>query len=166
MPRTSKRRILCPRCHKIGFISERWVDSTYFPKYASLSVIMFEESLQALSEKPHDAGNSSRHNYWKSMVRGNAYRDTSEGKPPEERQIPYRGSWFRVTYARYSQYYVAHYDSNKYKKQLIDYKLGKRKSRPNGRRECKLRNCDLYPLGLYSRRIGWPTYPMANLELT
>ena len=140
MSRKSKRRCLCPRCHKFGFVSGRRVESTYFPKYSSINVIMLEVSRKAMIENPHDASNRSRFNHWKSVVKGNVYRDTSEGHlltrlSEDERQIPDRKSWFRVTYARYWQYYVTHYDPDKYKEQMIDYKEGRRRSRPNGRRE-------------------------------
>lgn len=43
---------------------------------------------------------------------------------------------YRVRY-RKKYYYVAHYDSIKYQKDMILYKNGKRKSRPNGRTWCK-----------------------------
>jgi hypothetical protein len=156
MSRVSKRRCLCPRCHKFSFLSRRWVESIYFPKYWSVAVISLEESCKALRENQHDEGNRSRFKRWKSVVKGNVYRDTSEGHlmtsfSEDERHIPDRESWYRVTYGRYWQYYVAHYDPNKYKKQMIDYKDGRRRSRPNGRRECKIRNCDWRRLGLYNQ---------------
>jgi hypothetical protein len=115
--------------------------------------MMLEKYRKAIREDPYDEGNRSRFKDWKSMVKGNVYRDTSEATlPPENEKLnPDRESWYRVTYARYWQYYVAHYDPARYKKQMIGYKEGRRRSRPNGRRECKLRNADGTRLRLYDR---------------
>ena len=49
---------------------------------------------------------------------------------------PYR---FKKTYGPWTYPYVRHYDPQKYKKSMIDYKNGKLKSRPNGLRWCKIR---------------------------
>jgi hypothetical protein len=148
--RINTSHIFCPRCH--NFDSRRWVESTYFPKYASINVIMLEVSRNATKENPHDAGNRSRFNHWKSLVKGNVYRDTSEGhiltrSLVDERQNSDKESWLRVTYGRYWQYYVGHYDRDKYKEEMIAYREGRRRSRPNDRRECKLRNSDWSFLG-------------------
>ena len=79
---------------------------------------------------------------WSSKVRGNRFR----GEPKKhlvgsEHQIQNatEKSWYRVSYGKYYQYYIGHYDPDKYRDQMNDYKAGKRKSRPNGRIECKLR---------------------------
>ena len=103
---------------------------------------------------PHNAGNRSRFKRWQSTVRGNVYRDTSDRyiltqASEYEQEIPEEKSWYRVRYGRYWQFYIAHYDPGKYKEQMTDYKEGKRKSRPNGRRECKLRNSDWHFFGLH-----------------
>ena len=39
---------------------------------------------------------------------------------------------------RHYYHYIGHYDSAIYQKQMISYKSGKRKTRPNGRTWCKL----------------------------
>ena len=46
---------------------------------------------------------------------------------------------FRHTYGPFWHLYIAHYDAEKYKKAMKKYKLGMLKSRPNGRRWCKVR---------------------------
>jgi hypothetical protein len=119
---------------------------------------MLEDSRKAVRENPHDADNSSRLRRWKSVVKGDVYRGPSEKhllsrSAEDERQIPEGKPWFRVTYGRYWQYYVAHYDPDKYKEQITNYKAGRRRSRPNGRRECKVRDCDWRRLGLYNQHV-------------
>jgi hypothetical protein len=42
-------------------------------------------------------------------------------------------------YARYWHLYIGHYDAKEYKKAMEHYKMGLLKSRPNGRRWCKVR---------------------------
>jgi hypothetical protein len=82
------------------------------------------------------------HQVWSLKVKGNRYRGEHLTGLTDSLNIPQdfdKSSCYRVTYGKYLQYYVAHYDPKKYQKQIKDYKAGRRKSRPNGRRECKLR---------------------------
>jgi hypothetical protein len=37
---------------------------------------------------------------------------------------------------------MGHYDKDAYKKQMVNYRNGMRKSRPNGRRWCKVKDSD------------------------
>ena len=46
---------------------------------------------------------------------------------------------FRHTYGPFWHLYIAHYDSKKYKEAMKKYKMGRLKSRPNGRRWHKVR---------------------------
>ena len=62
----------------------------------------------------------------RKRISGNRY---AEGRKEEDA--------YKVRYKNY-YYYVGHYDAAKYRTQMRDYKSGKRKSRPNGRKECKL----------------------------
>ena len=90
---------------------------------------------------------AAMHQLWSKKVKGNRYRGeqlTGLTYSLNVTQDFDKRSCYRVTYGKYLQYYVAHYDPKKYQKQMKDYKARRRKSRPNGRRECKLRiNRDL-----------------------
>jgi hypothetical protein len=75
-------------------------------------------------------------------IRGNTYRGEHLIGLTDSLNVPQdfdKRSCYRVTYGKYLQYYVAHYDPKKYQRQKRDYKAGRLKSKPNGRRECKLR---------------------------
>jgi hypothetical protein len=50
--------------------------------------MMLEKYRKAIREDPYDEGNRSRFKDWKSMVKGNVYRDTSEATlPPENEKL-------------------------------------------------------------------------------
>lgn len=63
-------------------------------------------------------------------------------KPEESNPIKDKKDYYRVTYKRYSYYYIGHYDKEKYEKNMERYKKGEIKSRPNGRIWHKLREND------------------------
>jgi hypothetical protein len=79
--------------------------------------------------------------YFKKMVRGSAHRGRSskhlsQYNEAEEDTVD-KKSLKRVTYGKYFCFYVGHYDKEKYEQQMIKYREGRIKSRPNGRRWCK-----------------------------
>ena len=45
---------------------------------------------------------------------------------------------YKTRSGKYYYDYFGHYDPEKYKQEMRDYKSGKRKSRPNGRKWCKI----------------------------
>lgn len=96
---------------------------------------------------PNDEKAKATYLVWGRKARGYRYRGEHLTGLTGSLNVPQdfdKRSCYRVTYGKYLQYYVAHYDPKKYRKQMEDYKAGRRKSRPNGRRECKLRiNRDL-----------------------
>lgn len=62
------------------------------------------------------------------------------GRHPSGRRDPYaelneetKKTAYHVRTRKYDRLYVGHYDAEKYKKEMVDYRAGKRKSRPNGR---------------------------------
>lgn len=120
-------------CGQFGFISGRWVGSSYYPKFASINCIMLKEEEQILSKHPFSEWHKSRVDYFRKKVRGTIYR----GKSRIE-DIPNKESLYRVTYGKYFCFYIGHYDKQKYKEQMIKYREGKLKSRPNGRKWCKI----------------------------
>jgi hypothetical protein len=114
-----KYKVLCPKCGKYGFLTKRWVESSYYPRYVSYTIL----------------------HHLPGKVRGSKYRGPPTKDivnfPPIEEELD-RESLYRVTYGRYTNFYVGHYSSEKYYQQMQDYKMNKRKSRPNGRRWCSL----------------------------
>jgi hypothetical protein len=94
------------------------------------------------TENPDDKNLAAMHQLWSRRVRGNRYRgehligliDSLNVRHDFDKRYCYR-----VIYGKYFQYYFAHYDPKKYQEQMKDYKAETRMSRPNGRRECKLR---------------------------
>jgi hypothetical protein len=120
-----KDKVFCPLCGEYGFLTRRWVESSYYPMYVSYYIL---------------SGIGS------SNVRGSRYRGGPKSvySPVEVEKID-KKSLYRVTYRRYDHYYVGHYSSEKYHQQMQDYKMHKRKSRPNGRKWCHLQSdCYLY----------------------
>jgi hypothetical protein len=104
------KSVICPRCKKQGFLTLRWVRSSHYCKIK------------------HPYLNSK---YVKKEII-NPIAD--EGK--ELTKLVDR--WY-VTYRPSVHPYIGHYDEEKYKKAMEKYKNGRLKSRPNGRRWCKVR---------------------------
>jgi hypothetical protein len=103
-------KIECPRCGKPGFLTLRWVRSNHYCKIE----IPHHESQWVWKEIPDPL--------------------VGKGHGPT--------IWVKRNLRRYApvwHLYVGHYDAEKYKKGMDDYKMGKLKSRPNGRRWCKVR---------------------------
>jgi hypothetical protein len=64
---------LCPKCGEYGFLTKRWVRSSYYPKYASTSCIRLEE-LAKLEKNPNDPEQKKYVEYFRTLVTGNKYR--------------------------------------------------------------------------------------------
>jgi hypothetical protein len=46
-----KGDFLCPKCGEYGFLTKRWVRSSYYPKYASTTCRRLEEEIDKLEKK-------------------------------------------------------------------------------------------------------------------
>ena len=135
-------RVLCPKCGKFGFLSGRWVSSTYYPKFCSVHDILLEEAEEKFANDPLSEVYKKRVDYLKKRIRGSKYRGRSrkhlsqyneaEGDAIDKKSLK------RVTYGKYFCFYIGHYDKGKYKQQMIKYRKREVKSRPNGRKWCKL----------------------------
>jgi len=114
-----KKLILCPKCRRSGFLSKRWVESVYYPRYTSLCL------------------------KWKNNQE-RLERTEYRGDPPETFGTinTDKSKFVRAIYGKYYYYYIGHYDPEKYQKDLERYKKGELKSKPNGRRWCKLNKDD------------------------
>jgi hypothetical protein len=156
--------VLCPKCGEFGFISGRWVSSSYYPKFASISCNRLEKEEQRLSKNPSSEGQKRWVDYFRNKVRGTIYRGRSRIE-----DIPDKKSLYRVTYGKYFCFYIGHYDKEKYKEQIIKYHEGKIKSRPNGRRWCKIHACFhksriiYHPSGRYVKLIK--SSPHTNMKI-
>jgi hypothetical protein len=100
----------CPRCGKSGFLTLRWVQSNHYCKIE----IPYHESPLVWKEIPNP-------------LVGKGHGPTILVKRYLRRYAPV---W---------HLYVGHYDAEKYKKTMEKYKMGKLKSRPNGRLWHKVR---------------------------
>jgi hypothetical protein len=135
--------IICPHCGKPGFLAWKWVRSSYYPKYASLIVMRLEEELLKLKENPTDPAQQKYVQWFRDRVRGEKYREKTWDKyrvGANNQPTPLDGNIvYRVSSSKYKYLYVGHYDADKYQKEKADFKAGKRKSKPSGRRWCYLR---------------------------
>jgi hypothetical protein len=118
------KSVICPKCGKPGFLTLRWVRSSHY----------------CLIEIPHQKPQRAMKQITNPVV----------GKGEEPIKLEER---FRHTYGPFWHLYIAHYDSKKYKEAMKKYKMGRLKSRPNGRRWCKVR---------YNRANG---QPQSDLEI-
>jgi hypothetical protein len=125
-----RRDFLCPKCGEYGFLTKRWVQSSYYPKYASTSCKRLEEELVKLEQNPADISKKKNVEFWRSQVKGNRYR------LDETKELFDREACYRVYTQKYTKYYVGHYDKEKYEEQMKQFNKNKRKSKPNGRRWC------------------------------
>ncbi len=110
---------------------------------------MMEEYARGLEKHPNNVELKRSYQVWKQTIRGNVYRGESKKCVADLSPIVEQDkeTLYRVTYGRYNHYYIGHYSSEKYQLQMQDYKMHKRKSRPNGRKWCHLQSdsCHLYP---------------------
>ncbi len=102
--------VICPRCNKQGFLSLRWVRSSHYCKI----------------DHPYLP---------KKYVEKEIVKAKSDGVKEDTKLVK---RWY-VTYRPTIHPYIGHYDEVKYKKAMEEYKRGGLKSRPNGRRWCKVR---------------------------
>jgi hypothetical protein len=103
-------KVECPRCAKPGFLTLRPVYSSHYCRI----------------EIPY-----KKQKFVKKQI-----INPTAGKGEEPTKLVNR---WRVTYGPFWHFYIGHYDAERYKKGMDDYKKGKLKSRPNGRRWCKIR---------------------------
>jgi hypothetical protein len=93
-----------------------------------------EEEQEKLAKNPKNKDAEKYVNYFRHRVKGSKYRgDESVNNNKDSAATIY----YRVSSERYYHYYIGHYDPAKYRQQMVKYKNGQRKSRPNGRRWCK-----------------------------
>jgi hypothetical protein len=165
--------VCCPECGKQGFLTKRWVRSSYYPKFHSEVCDSLEMAERRLSINPDNKESiisvGSRNptkpmrlmklgvyfNGIKKRVRGNRYmfvkRDITDKRlgykvssneywhVNVKKDFTNKNPYYRVSSRKYWHYYVGHYDSIKYENQMIKYKERRRKSRPNGRKWCKVK---------------------------
>ena len=125
-------------CGKKGFLSRRWVKSSYYPMYASKRCAFLNMLEYRLSVDPSNATVRYQIGRIREDIRGDHYRgdskyflpghDKKEDKEYFDKSTAYRLSSFKFYYD-----YVGHYSPEKYEKEMNDFRQGKRKSRPNGR---------------------------------
>lgn len=138
MPSSGPRpHVICPKCGKKGFLTKRWVrGSRYFVKYAT--ALQFTSSFPQDCVRIYEPTGDGYNFYEFSCV------DKKTGKKLLIDQRKEVGSKAKVNKRvievlptrEYTHYYVGHYDPNKYKEQMIRYKKGELKSKPNGRKWC------------------------------
>lgn len=104
------RSVICPKCDKTGFLTLRWVRSSHYCKI--------------------------KHPYLKSK---HVEKEVINPIADEGKELTKSVHRWYVTYTPIWHLYIGHYDAEKYKKAMEKYKSGRLKSRPNGRRWCKVR---------------------------
>src|SRR5918995_307514 len=120
------RKYVCPKCGRKGTLTRRWVRSSYRPK-----------SFSSSNEIPRLMKLGEYVDKMREQISGSKY--SLDKKDREAYVIRSKKKYY---------YYIGHYDSDVYQKQMISYKNGKRKSRPNGRRWCKL------PTGIHPHLVA------------
>lgn len=100
--------------------------------------------------------NESYINYHKQRVTGNKYRGPSKKHLLSQEPEFDKTECFRVRTHKRFYIYIGHYDKNLYKKQKQEHQQHIRKSKPTGRRWCKLPKefgrCPSYEKGQVSLR--------------
>jgi hypothetical protein len=104
------RSVICPRCKKQGFLTLRWVRSSHYCKI----------------EHPYLP---------KKEVQKEIVNPILDGGKELTKLVK---RWL-VTYGPFWHLYIGHYDTEKYKKAMGQYKSGRLKSRPTGRLWHKVR---------------------------
>jgi hypothetical protein len=131
----------CPKCGKSGFLSKRWVQSYYYPKYTSTDIITLQEHKKQLQTK------IPRNDYDKFLIENSKnvikklernIKGSLTGKDAEEMGIPNsdKSKRLAVKSEKYFYTYVGHDGAELYRQQKLDYQSGRRKSKPTGRRWC------------------------------
>jgi hypothetical protein len=140
--------LICPKCKRPGFLSQRKVYSYYSPKQYSEICESYERALTILKKNPHRKEELIIEGYpekpltlsqiklgdyvskMQKVITGSRYANDGYGNTP-----------YRIRRAYYHSY-IGHYDREKYRKQMERYRAGKISYRPNGRKWCKLRSKD------------------------
>jgi hypothetical protein len=108
------------------------------------------------SSNLQDQRNVSYINYHKQKVTGKKYRGPSKKHLLSQETEFDKNEYFRVRTTKKFYIYIGHYDKNLYKKQKEEHQQGERKSKPTGRRWCKLPKefgrCTSYQKGEVSLR--------------
>jgi hypothetical protein len=136
-PSKLKNKRICPKCGKRGFLVVRWVRASYYPRYSSIDILEVEQKREELAKDPENKEIQSWLNQFGNGFSGNRYwghvRPTPLGLSEMRKQ-----NFYRVITRKYYCYYFGHYDAEKQRQQMINYRSGKRRSRPNGRKWCKV----------------------------
>jgi hypothetical protein len=106
-----------------------------------------EQKRKELAKDPHNKEIQSWLGQFGSGVGGTQYWGVIRPKPSLADRKD--GNFYRVITGKYYCYYFGHYDAEKYRQQMIEYRNGRTKSRPNGRKWCKV------SVGSSDRRISW-----------
>jgi hypothetical protein len=128
----SQNRVLCPKCDKYGFWTTRKAGKKYYPKYATAVVntlFLYQNAIKMHPDDPYYQSFKSSIRHIRKTFKGSRYRGD------EKKELFDRKACYHQLY-RYEYRYIGHYDPEKYKQQMKDFKSGKRKSRPNGRKWC------------------------------
>jgi hypothetical protein len=153
------RKYVCPKCGRKGTLTRRWVRSSYRPKSFSWLCDSLDRAKTQLKAGPNLKNKVIQLVDQKSLTSSNEIpRLMKLGEYVDKMREQISGSKYsldkkdREAYVIRSKkkyyYYIGHYDSDVYQKQMISYKNGKRKSRPNGRRWCKL------PTGIHPHLVA------------
>ena len=131
----------CPRCGKDGFLSRRWVRSSYRPKSFTDLFYILDDAKEALAKHPSETK-------LLSLIEDLTKILDNPDKWNFNRMQEYimRHPSLRAYYGKYQHYYIGHYNAVRCKKEMYDYNKGKRTSRPNGRKWCKVPSSDYYLL--------------------
>lgn len=141
---------MCPKCGREGTLTRRWVRSSYRPKRFSWLCDSLESAETHLRAGPNKKDEDIQLVDQISLTSSNEVpRIMKLGDYVDKMRERISGSKYsldkkdRDAYVvrsrkKYYHCYIGHYDSAIYQKQMIAYKEGRRKSRPNGRTWCKL----------------------------
>jgi hypothetical protein len=67
-------KALCPKCRQFGFITKRWVTSSYFPMFDSISIMMIENREAELIKDPNNFALKASLESFKRKVVGKVFR--------------------------------------------------------------------------------------------
>ena len=104
---------------------------------------MLQKFLKQLKKEPCDSYAQHMVNVRKPFIRGKRYRGKVtkhliKGSDSNKNDDFDKEECYRVHTRKYYYFYVGHYDKKLYQEQKKEYESNKRKSKPTGRRWCKL----------------------------